>query len=545
MSLLEMSFSAALFIIAVIGFRYLLLHKVPKITFVILWGVALFRLLVPVSFPSPFSIFTVLNELSEGGAEQEGNNLAQSYPVASGGSSLTMPMIDSLAPAAAPVEVSPSISSLMLIWLGGVVLCALFFIIPHIRHRRSYAMSLPIENELVRKWRSSNRLWRKVQIRQLDTISTPFTYGLFKPVVLLPKHINYSDERQLGLILTHEYVHIRRFDVLKKWLLAIALCIHWFNPLVWVMYILANRDIELSCDETVVWKCGEAAKPAYAMALVHLEEKRSELSPLVSNFSKNSVEERIIAIMKTKKLSIAAMLLAMILVVGAVAIFATSAKDKTDAAVSFDETESAVAPALYQGEASTILMPIDLTYSDLDVAELIDQLHASPNRAVYMDSELALRVTTDNAIMVSQDNGGTWKEKATDAIEPKEFAVWLLKHDTNPGYSIKGMQKRLADGAEVKHAVFENGKEIYVVMDRNGVQLVLVQPEKIASVLLDGRGMMITSERFPIHISERLLKSFYELLVSGDVMTKAYAEQDYLERITDLKEHEIHYVVTD
>ncbi len=89
------------------------------------------------------------------------------------------------------------------------------------------------------------------------------------------------------------------------------------------MYVLANRDIELSCDETVVRTFGETVKSAYAMPLIGLEEKRSRLTPLVSNFSKNSIEERIVSIMKIKKTSVAAVLFAVALVIGTAAVFAT------------------------------------------------------------------------------------------------------------------------------------------------------------------------------------------------------------------------------
>jgi len=405
-------------------------------------------------------------------------------------------------------------------------------------------MSLPIKNDFIRKWKDSNSLWRKVQIRQSDEILTPLTYGIFQPVILLPKNLDYTDENQLELILTHEFTHIKRFDTLKKWLLAAGVCVHWFNPFVWIMYILANRDIELSCDESVIWTFGESMKPAYAMALVRLEEKKSGLSPMISNFSKNPTEERIIAIMKTKKTSITTMLLAIAITAGIVTVFATSALDKSEAAPGVESPTAESAPALYQGESTTTLMPIDLTFTKLDVPNLMDKLNASKYRAVYVDNEMVLRVTSDNSILISKDNGAVWNKYDSNDVDATYFASWLLKNDPNPGYSIKEMQSRLANGAEVKHLVFENGKEMYFVIDRNGVQIELVQPDKIASVLIDGQRMMITSERFPYHISAQMLKSFYDLLVSNNILTKAKAEQDYSERIKYLKENDTIFTVT-
>jgi len=544
MPLLEMSVSASLFIVVVVGFRSMLLHKVPKMTFIILWGIALWRLLVPISVQSPFSIFTAVNDLGRAFTVQESIPLTQSPPLSNGGTVTVPPPTDPIILPAEPLGSISSISPFVLAWLIGFTLCALWLIIPHIRSRNNYRMSLPIQNDFIQKWQKSNPLWRKVQIRKSDQILAPLTYGIFQPVILLPKTIDYTDEKQLGLILTHEYIHIKRFDTLKKWLLAASVCAHWFNPFVWMMYVLANRDIELSCDEAVIRTLGESMKPAYAMALVHLEERKSGLSPLVSHFSKNPIEERIISIMKTKKISKLAMLLAVVIVSGTVAVFATSALDKTEAAPSLEEPMSLSAPAIYQGEASTALMPHDLTFTKADVPQLINQLNASKYKAVYVDNEMILRITSDNSIMVSKDPGAAWEKYDSDNVDDKDFADWLLKNDPIPGYSMKEMQSRLANGAEVKHIRFGNGKEMYVVIDKNGVQIELVQSEKIASILIDGQRMMMTSESLPIRISEQMLKSFFDLLASSEILTSTQAEQSYTQKLQYFKEHDTIFTLT-
>ena len=120
-------------------------------------------------------------------------------------------------------------------------------------------------------------------------------------------------------------MHIRRFDSITKLVLIAVLCVHWFNPLVWAMYILANRDIELSCDEAVVRLFGENTRAAYARTLISMEETRSGLTPLCNNFNKNAIEERITAIMKMKKTSMFSLVLAVALIVGVTTVFATSA----------------------------------------------------------------------------------------------------------------------------------------------------------------------------------------------------------------------------
>lgn len=110
-------------------------------------------------------------------------------------------------------------------------------------------MSLPVENDASRRWLQAHPLRRTITLRQTDRISSPLTFGLLHPVILMPKETDWDDEASLQFVLEHEFVHIRRLDTAAKLLLITAVCVHWFNPAVWAMYALANRDIELSCDE--------------------------------------------------------------------------------------------------------------------------------------------------------------------------------------------------------------------------------------------------------------------------------------------------------
>lgn len=162
------------------------------------------------------------------------------------------------------------------------------------------------------------------------------TYGIFRPVILMSQKTDWENKQQLQYILLHEYVHICRYDLVTKLISALALCVHWFNPLVWAMYILFNRDIELACDECVIRKFGEGSKSEYALTLISMEEKKSGLLPICNNFSKNAIEERITAIMKIKKTSLVAIIVATALVSTVTTAFATSAiaDDKYRTAIS-------------------------------------------------------------------------------------------------------------------------------------------------------------------------------------------------------------------
>ena len=319
LSLLKMSISAAVLILVIVAGRAVAIHRLPKKTFLVLWRVALGRLLIPFSLPLPLHIYTNVGWLDDTLLTTPATTTPSAFTSGEPTYCITnLPNMVNLVPAKTTAF---SVSPLVVIWLMGLLACALYFLVMHLRCSKVYRTSLPLENDFVRQWLREHRTWRTVQIRQSDLTTAPLTYGIWRPVVLLPKITDWEDIDCLRYILAHEFVHIKRLDILFKWLLAAALCVHWFNPLVWIMYILANRDLELSCDEIVVRTYGEQTKSAYALTLIALEERRSGLIPLCASFSKNPMEERIVAIMKLKKPSIFAILTAVILVVGAASVF--------------------------------------------------------------------------------------------------------------------------------------------------------------------------------------------------------------------------------
>ena len=319
MNLMQMSLSGAVMIVVIVVIRALSVNKFPKKTFLALWGAAAVRLLIPYSFRSVFSIYSLLGRLTAAG-EAANDRTAVSFVQ-------TVPVPDRMpAPAVSANAAAVSVDIWGIVWAAGALACAVFFAAVYLKCRREFTASLPVDNEYVKVWLREHRIYRTVEIRQSGRIRTPLTYGVFRPVILMPKTTDWDDTDTLKYVLTHEYVHIRRFDALAKPVLAVILCIHWFNPAVWIMYVLANRDIELSCDEAVVRRFGERTKSAYAMTLIRMEETRSGLNPLYNHFSKNAIEERIVAIMKIKKTTLAALTAAAALVAGVITVFATSAQ---------------------------------------------------------------------------------------------------------------------------------------------------------------------------------------------------------------------------
>ena len=316
MSLFQMSVAGGVLILFIVVIRALAIHRLPKTTFLVLWMIAALRLLLPFSIPLTFNIHIGLDVFSDVVQELPSGNIASTLPGDS------PPSYD--IGTAVPSPATEHISTFEILWLVGVLLLAIYFSISYFRSMRKFRMSIPDNTPYIQNWLTAHQISRPLAVRSSDLISSPLTYGILHPVILLPKKLDRNDQVALKYVLTHEYVHIRRFDAITKILFAAVLCIHWFNPFVWVMYVLANRDMELSCDAWVIRMMGAKNRSSYALMLIKMEERRNGMSALCSHFGKNAISERIEAIMKFKKTSILACAFALVLVVGATTAFATS-----------------------------------------------------------------------------------------------------------------------------------------------------------------------------------------------------------------------------
>lgn len=317
MNIFEMSLSTCALILVVIVIRSLAINKLPRLTFTILWGVIVVKLLLPISVPSMFSFS---NLFVQSKIEQLPSIISDRFIgfIPSG--------LTTIAETSTIPTQSIPLNYMSVIWALGVMVVTLFFAYFYIRCVREFRMAVLLTNETdIQSLLFCYKPRSTIKVMISDKIKVPLSYGIFHPVILFPNTTDWNDKRTLMVIVAHEVTHINRFDALWKLVLAGTLALHWFNPLVWVMFFLANRDIEISCDEKVVKLFGESIKSAYANALISLEESKGTLYSLTNSFAKNSIEERIRSIMKIKKNSALAVTIAAILVIGATTVFATGA----------------------------------------------------------------------------------------------------------------------------------------------------------------------------------------------------------------------------
>ena len=313
MSLLQMSFAGGILILAVIVIRALAINMLPKKAFNALWGISVVRLMIPFSIQSVFSVYSLMGSHAPG----NGSQTIRVLPIGASGQAISL--------TSSVLNAANAVSTWTIVWAAGVLVCAVFFSLAYWKCWKEFQTSLPVGNDFTENWLCVHQQRRRISIRQSGRFSAPLTYGVVHPVILMPASTKWENTDLLEYVLAHEYVHIRRFDSIRKLVLIVVMCAHLFNTLVWIMYVLANRDIELSCDEAVVRLFGENAKAAYARALISMEETRSGLTPLCNNFSKNGIEERIIAIMKIKRTTVFSFIMTGLIVAGTATMFATSA----------------------------------------------------------------------------------------------------------------------------------------------------------------------------------------------------------------------------
>jgi|GEM_PF-2725459 len=325
MNFLEMTLTASVLILAITIIRKFFLNRLPQKTLPILWVVVLIRLLLPFSFDTEWSLNAlVLQPLVNDALIYEEPLTPADEPPATvvtddpSNFVIAQPMvppvdqpnvdIDHDASISAELPYVPAIEThaievnwVLVIWGAGVFMSATFFTLSHWRAHKIIKSAFPLNDDFLVTWQLSLPTKRAIAVLVSDQVTTPLTAGIFNPVIILPAAMNLQDKVDLDYVLAHEFYHIKRFDTLWKLLAVTAVCLHWFNPFVWVAFLLANRDLEISCDAWVIKRFGENTKKTYSHVLISMAEYQNELSPLYNSFARHAVKERIESIMKIKK----------------------------------------------------------------------------------------------------------------------------------------------------------------------------------------------------------------------------------------------------
>ncbi len=501
MNLLQMSFSGGILILVIVLIRTIAGSRLPKRAFLALWAVALLRLMIPFSLPSAFSFYSLVGQNVSSASDVQPSDAAAlpgaaqlsdavsfpsdaqssdaaslpndvqssdaaslpngTSPSGTAGVSNTKPVLNFIISALKGAKIGNAALPWLIIYLAGLLFCAGFLTLSYLKCLSKFRMSLPVREGYGAAWLKEHPLKRTVSIRQSDMVMAPLTYGLFHPVILMPGSVDWNDKEELQYILMHEYVHIRRFDAVTKLAAAVALCLHWFNPLVFIMCILFNRDIELSCDERVVRTFGEESKANYANTLIHMEEKKSGLVPFYSSFSKNAIEERIKAIMKIKKTSFGAIIFTIILITGVAVLFATSAKS-APYEDSLKEALTRIPGEEFTKEESKKLFSLWIDdYEEMSVADYRDKMNKIMDEPGM--SDLVERFADSDLIYEINDDK---EAKALEAFNDYFFYIFrpltAEKEREFGGSASKGIE-----GAPADPAIFEYSFSLHITDAEN------------------------------------------------------------------------------
>ncbi len=350
LNLFNMSITASWLVLAVVVFR-MLFKKAPKSLRIIMWGLVGIRLACPLSIESILSVIPTAelvppelvnshSSVDVSGGEilgYIGNNPVY-YELGLANGSLTFNEI--CAPDGDyinPLLIVTYVASI--VWLVGVAVMLLYTLISYLKILKNVRAAINIKDNI----------WI------CDNVTTPFILGLFKPRIYLPSSMG---EQDMEYVIAHEQAHLKRFDHWWKPIGFALLTVYWFNPVLWIGYILLSRDIELACDEKVIKDMDNNDKKGYMETLVNCSSLRRKIMICPLAFGEVSVKGRVKAMLNYKKPAFWVIVVAIIASVTVAVCFLTNPKKDNENTNTTEQTA--------QGEESTTETTTESTTKSAD-----------------------------------------------------------------------------------------------------------------------------------------------------------------------------------
>ena len=306
LEIVNRSIAASWIVIAVLILRFCL-KKAPKWVNVLLWGIVAVRLIFPFSIESALSLIPSAETVSPSIMMETAPSVQTGVPALD---QVINPVIDhslSPAPGASANPLQIWISIMAAVWLAGAAALLLYSAISYWRLRRRVREAVILRDN----------------IYQSENAGSPFVLGIIQPKIYLPYSV---DSGALAYVIAHEQAHIRRGDHWWKPLAFLLLTVHWFNPLLWLGYILLCRDIELACDEKVIREMGSEQRADYTQALVSCSVSRRSIAACPLAFGEVGVKTRVKSVMNYKKPAFWIILASALICAAAAVCFLTNPK---------------------------------------------------------------------------------------------------------------------------------------------------------------------------------------------------------------------------
>ena len=429
LKILNMSIAASWLILAVILLR-VFLKKAPKWINVLLWAMVAVRLLCPISFESSLSLVP--------NAEPIPQEIFMMEPPENHESAVFDPIENPNLPSVPSVSVDTSIEQIQwksvfatFGWMFGMGVMFVYAAISYILVKRKVKASLHLRDNT----------WI------CDDIQTPFILGAIKPRIYIPSGTN---EAQLPHIIAHENAHLKRRDHWWKPLGFLVLAIHWFNPLVWVAYILLCRDIELACDEKVIRDLNKSESISYSEALLSCSVNRKTIMVCPLAFGEVGVKERVKRVLNYKKPAFWIIIVAVIACIVLSVCFLTNPK----------RDSFAIRITIPAGTTREMIYQEDFVYSDEEISPLGNKITISAGDGLG-DTEVVLmpiEVTEENAyeptyltlgMPVKMDvEKGAWFKIGISMQNPTE-------KDIDVYVEVEGIEVRISDESTPTSSSFD------------------------------------------------------------------------------------------
>ena len=396
LKLLNMSITASWLVFAVFLLR-ILFRKAPKFVSMLLWALVGIRLVCPFSLKSILSVIPnpepVPSEI-----------LTAEHPVIQSGISavnetMNPVLSETFAPSAetgaSPLGSLAFIASVL--WLCGIVVLLLYTAVSYRRIHKSVREAALYQGNV----------WL------CDRIDTPFIFGVLRPRVFLPSDIEKAD---LPYVLAHEQAHLKRRDHLWKPLGFLLVTVYWFNPVLWVAYILFCKDMELACDERVLRTLGAACKKPYSNALINCSVPRKRISACPLAFGETGVKERVRSVLNYKKPAFWLAAVAVVAVAVAALVFLTNPEtenvqtlaDITQASALFDNVET-LKLVEEKGETTAPASQTQTILSDLQATEIsVDPVSGNLTQENAIKFVLQYDDASEQTICFSNTFGEVW-----------------------------------------------------------------------------------------------------------------------------------------
>lgn len=310
LKIINMSISASWLVLVVLILRFVL-KKAPKWVNILLWGIVAIRLICPFSFESALSLIPSAETFPEKVIS------GPSFDVQTGITPVDNRINDYLGDryfegVTVPANNGNNIMTILtIVWTIGILLLVAYTVISYWRLRRKVDTAVRYKDNIF----------------QSENVKSPFVLGIIKPRIYLPFNMNGQD---LEHVVAHEQAHIHRKDHWWKPFGFLLLTIHWFNPLVWLAYVLLCRDIELACDEKVIKELGNEQRADYTQALVACSVNRRMIAACPLAFGEVGVKDRVKSVMNYKKPAFWGVVLAVIVCVFVAVCFLTNPVTKNN-----------------------------------------------------------------------------------------------------------------------------------------------------------------------------------------------------------------------